>query len=141
MSVIYDVIIIGGGICGLIAAEKICQESDLKVLVLEKNDRIGGQIYTVVKDEYGIVEHGCCLFKSNKIEVMKLVNRLDLEACKMNKNHYPNGSWSLYCYNSTSIRSHEPNFNDAIIEVEHIVQKMIEMENSIDKLDMFGTIK
>lgn len=47
----YDVIIIGAGVAGLAAAEYLGRvDSDLKVLVLEARDRIGGRIHSVDVD-------------------------------------------------------------------------------------------
>ena len=43
----YDVIIIGAGWAGLIAARDISQYTYLKVLVVEVRDRIGGRTWTV----------------------------------------------------------------------------------------------
>ena len=42
---IHDVIIIGAGVSGLAAAQKLLQQG-LNVLVLEARDRLGGRIHT-----------------------------------------------------------------------------------------------
>jgi phytoene dehydrogenase-like protein len=42
---IYDIIIVGGGISGLYMARK-CLSDGLSVLLLEKEDRLGGRIHT-----------------------------------------------------------------------------------------------
>lgn len=42
----YDVIIIGSGFCGLVAARNLAMNRDLKVLLLEARDRIGGRTWT-----------------------------------------------------------------------------------------------
>lgn len=42
---IYDVIIVGAGVSGLAAAKKL-SERNMRVLVIEARDRIGGRIYT-----------------------------------------------------------------------------------------------
>ena len=42
----FDVIIIGGGAAGLMAAREIKKKSGLKVKVLEARDRVGGRTYT-----------------------------------------------------------------------------------------------
>lgn len=41
----YDVIIIGGGISGLAAAKQL-RESNIRYIVLESRNRLGGRIYT-----------------------------------------------------------------------------------------------
>lgn len=48
----YDVIIVGAGVAGLAAARRLAvMDRELKVLVLEARDRIGGRIYSVPHDE------------------------------------------------------------------------------------------
>lgn len=42
----YDVIVIGGGFSGLIAARNLSQDSTLHVLLIEARDRIGGRTWT-----------------------------------------------------------------------------------------------
>ena len=43
----YDIIIIGGGISGFFCMYKLIKKyPKLKVLLLEKNERFGGRIYT-----------------------------------------------------------------------------------------------
>lgn len=45
MDETYDVIVVGGGLCGLTAALR-CQQAGLSVVVLEGRDRLGGRSYT-----------------------------------------------------------------------------------------------
>jgi lysyl oxidase-like protein 2/3/4 len=48
----YDVVVIGGGFAGLVAARDISQHSNAKVLLVEARDRIGGRTWTArVADE------------------------------------------------------------------------------------------
>ena len=42
----YDVVVIGAGFTGLIAARELSQRHNLKVLILEARDRIGGRTWT-----------------------------------------------------------------------------------------------
>lgn len=42
----YDVIVIGSGFCGLVAARNLALNRDLRVLLLEARDRIGGRTWT-----------------------------------------------------------------------------------------------
>ncbi|MBK6281628.1 MAG: NAD(P)-binding protein [Draconibacterium sp.] len=46
---IYDVIIIGSGLGGLVSGNILSKEG-LKVCVLEKNERIGGTLQSFVKE-------------------------------------------------------------------------------------------
>ena len=48
----YDVIVIGGGVAGLAAARRLMTfDGNLKVLVLEARDRIGGRVHSVRREE------------------------------------------------------------------------------------------
>jgi lysyl oxidase-like protein 2/3/4 len=42
----YDVIVIGSGFAGLVAARNLAQDSSLRVLLVEARDRIGGRTWT-----------------------------------------------------------------------------------------------
>lgn len=42
----YDVVVIGSGFAGLIAARNLAQDSSLRVLLIEARDRIGGRTWT-----------------------------------------------------------------------------------------------
>ena len=52
----YDVIVVGAGYAGCIAARLFAEKKDYKVLILEKKDHIGGTIYDYINDD-GILVH------------------------------------------------------------------------------------
>lgn len=43
---LYDVIVIGSGFCGLVAARNLALDCNLRILLLEARDRIGGRTWT-----------------------------------------------------------------------------------------------
>lgn len=60
----YDVVVVGAGVAGLAAAEKL-SKAGLQVIVLEAKNRVGGRIHTIIKKS-AILElgaewiHGAC---------------------------------------------------------------------------------
>lgn len=62
----YDFIVVGSGFAGATIAERIANELDKKVLVIDKRDTIGGNMYDYI-DENGILVHkyGPHLFHTN----------------------------------------------------------------------------
>ena len=57
----YDVIVIGAGFAGLIAARDLSQKHNLNVLLIEARDRIGGRTWTakVLDEEIEMGGLGC----------------------------------------------------------------------------------
>lgn len=53
----YDVVVVGAGWAGLIAARDISQHTKLSVLIVEARDRIGGRTWTA-KERGGMFEMG-----------------------------------------------------------------------------------
>ncbi|KAJ3326542.1 hypothetical protein HDU76_012828 [Blyttiomyces sp. JEL0837] len=79
MQKTYDVIIVGAGISGLIAARK-CLDAGLDLLVLEARDRVGGRTYT--RDVKGAkVDMGGTWFNlQTQHHISSLLQELDLHA-------------------------------------------------------------
>ena len=74
---IYDVIIIGGGIAGLNSAYKLIKKNPtLKILILEKN-RLGGRIDTY-HNKYYQVEEGASRFHEKQKNIITLIRELGL---------------------------------------------------------------
>lgn len=69
-----DAVIIGAGITGLVTAFLLRQKG-LKILLVEKNDRVGGQIHTVCEDGF-IFESGPNTGVVSNAEVVELFNQL-----------------------------------------------------------------
>ena len=82
---IYDVIILGGGIAGLYTAYKLNRRSPhLKILLLEKENYLGGRVFTVHQGNMN-VEAGAGRFADNHRYLMELLKELKLTS-KMVKN-------------------------------------------------------
>ncbi|XP_028406743.1 probable flavin-containing monoamine oxidase A [Dendronephthya gigantea] len=82
-EIVYDVLVIGGGLSGLTAAYRLLQHNrSLKVLVLEAKDRIGGRTLSAkLKCENGkdMWDLGGQWVGSPQVHVMKLIEELGLE--------------------------------------------------------------
>jgi protoporphyrinogen oxidase len=80
---IYDIIIVGGGIAGLnILYELYKKQSRCKILLIEKNNYLGGRIKTFrinLNDHNYVFEEGAGRFNNNHELLIKLINELDLQ--------------------------------------------------------------
>jgi UDP-galactopyranose mutase len=70
-------IVIGSGLFGLTIAERIANDLDAKVLIIEKRDEIGGNAFSYFDSETGIEVHkyGSHLFHTSNKKVWEYVNR------------------------------------------------------------------
>jgi hypothetical protein len=79
--IVYDIIIVGGGLSGLYAAYRYHQKHPkAKILLLESLDRLGGRIYTYEDETYGKIEAGAARFLTQHKHVIQLIHELGLEA-------------------------------------------------------------
>ena len=72
-----DLVVVGSGFFGLTVAERAARELDLKVLVLERRDHLGGNAYSAPDPETGIEVHvyGSHLFHTSNPRVWEYVNQ------------------------------------------------------------------
>ena len=68
----YDFIVVGCGFAGAVIAERLANDLDKKVLIIDKRDTIGGNMYDY-KDKNDIIIHkfGPHLFHTNKKEIFE----------------------------------------------------------------------
>lgn len=75
MRLMYDVIIVGAGTAGCVAARKLVEQNK-KVLIIEKKNHIAGNCYDE-KDEHGVLIHvyGPHIFHTSKENVYEFLSR------------------------------------------------------------------
>lgn len=75
----YDIIIIGGGISSLYFCYRLINvRPNLKILILDKNNRLGGKVYTGEYNDYKY-ELGAGRFRKSHELLMNLLRELELE--------------------------------------------------------------
>ena len=74
----YDYVVVGTGFAGATVAERLANKFNKKVLVVEKRDHVGGNMYDEV-DEHGflIQKYGPHLFFTNSDLVLDYVGQFD----------------------------------------------------------------
>lgn len=72
----YDAIVVGSGFAGAVSARQLAENSDCKVLVIEKRDHIAGNMYDEYDDE-GILVHryGPHIFHTNDVNVFQYLRK------------------------------------------------------------------
>ena len=77
---IYDFVIVGGGIGGLYTAYKLHLQFPKKtILVLEKENYLGGRVFTY-RDKFMTVEAGAGRFSDKHTKLLKLIRELGLDS-------------------------------------------------------------
>jgi len=73
----YDLVVVGSGFFGLTVAERVANELDKRVLVLERRHHIGGNAYSEAEPQTGIEVHryGAHLFHTSNKRVWEYANR------------------------------------------------------------------
>jgi UDP-galactopyranose mutase len=72
-----DIVIVGAGFFGITLAERLANELNLKIFILESRDHFGGNAYSYVDESTGIEIHkyGSHLFHTSNQKVWEYVNR------------------------------------------------------------------
>ena len=72
-------LIVGCGLSGAVLAERIVNQLNCKVTIIEKRDHIGGNCYDYIDDETGILmnKYGAHLFHTNNQTVWDYINKFD----------------------------------------------------------------
>ncbi|XP_077988190.1 amine oxidase [flavin-containing] A-like [Glandiceps talaboti] len=73
-----DVIVIGAGVSGLIAA-KTLQDYGLSIVVLEARDRVGGRLWTLREKSIGYVDVGGAFVGPTQYKLLRLLDELGLQ--------------------------------------------------------------
>ena len=74
MSYKYDFLVVGSGLYGATFANLAIQDKK-KVLVIEKRNHIGGNVYTKNMDGIEVHVYGAHIFHTNNKEIWDFVNR------------------------------------------------------------------
>ena len=74
MSERYDYIVVGAGLAGSVFAQ-IAHENGKRVLVLEKRDHIGGNVYTECVNGIHVHRYGAHIFHTNNRKVWDYISR------------------------------------------------------------------
>ena len=72
----YDYIIVGSGFAGTVLAERIANELNKKILIIEKRDHIGGNCFDYY-NKYGVLIHkyGPHIFHTNYENVWEYLSK------------------------------------------------------------------
>uniref|UniRef100_A0A6C0K7D2 UDP-galactopyranose mutase C-terminal domain-containing protein n=1 Tax=viral metagenome TaxID=1070528 RepID=A0A6C0K7D2_9ZZZZ len=73
----YEVLVVGCGLSGVTIAEQFATRLNKKVLIIDKRNHIGGNVYDYVDKETGILmnEYGAHVFHTNSDRVWNYVNQ------------------------------------------------------------------
>jgi len=73
----YDILVIGCGLSGIVIAERFANDLGKKVLIIDKRDHIGGNVYDYIDKDTNILmnKYGAHLFHTNNERVWEYINR------------------------------------------------------------------
>ena len=72
----YDIVVIGSGFSGSILARLFAEEQNKKVLLIEKRNHFGGNMFDYKDDGILVQKYGPHTFHTNKEHVYQFISRL-----------------------------------------------------------------
>jgi UDP-galactopyranose mutase len=75
----FDILIVGCGLSGIVIAERFANILNKKVLIIDKRDHVGGNVYDYIDKETNILvsKYGAHLFHTNNERVWEYINKFD----------------------------------------------------------------
>lgn len=75
----YDVLIVGCGLTGVVIAERFANLQNKKVLIIDKRDHVGGNVYDYIDNDTNILmnKYGAHLFHTSNDRVWEYINKFD----------------------------------------------------------------
>jgi len=70
----YDYLIVGSGLFGATFAHEMSKDKNIKCLVIEKRNHIGGNVYTEEIDGINVHKYGAHIFHTSKKEIWDYIN-------------------------------------------------------------------
>jgi monoamine oxidase len=125
----YDIIIVGGGISGLFTAYKL-SKTNLKILLLEMHEELGGRVHTIYKTDF-YYECAAARFHRKHTKLLSLINELGLKdkilPLPKKVNYFLRNKDTRYYYNS-----------DEKLNLKDLLKEAIEQKKEIKKQDLIN---
>lgn len=136
-SDVFDVAILGAGLAGLVCARTLV-DAGLKVVILEASNRLGGRIYSSMRNfSNSVVEYGGEFINSNHTQILDLADEFGLDLIDLaddrNKKKLKK---DVYFFNNYSIPETEviKEFNKISDQIA-VDKKRIQSKNVLTLLD------
>lgn len=89
VDMVYDYLIVGAGLYGAVFAHEALKDNK-KVLIIDRRDHIGGNVYTEDTDGITVHKYGAHIFNTDSKEIWEYVNSL------VEFNHFVNSPIAVY---------------------------------------------
>lgn len=149
MNKIHDFVIIGAGISGLYTAYILTKFFHKDVVLIEKENRIGGRVYTINYDKESTLELGAGVISASHNNLLKLVKHLGLSdklvhGKKSNRKYYDDANKQITLLNDTNFYKILNELNSKITETDahyslyHLIEKYYGNKEAKLIADQFG---